>query len=106
MSAARPEGGWVEAVGDMTTKQSAALVESTGVTPHFRRLLRRYAATGGARGLWRGIQSVGTHLALCPLGFVGAPLRAREPGNGQEVYETPIVQVHGYFHNRSGFFFM
>jgi triacylglycerol esterase/lipase EstA (alpha/beta hydrolase family) len=58
------------------------------------------------RGLWHEVQGLGTHLALYPLGFVGAPLRPRELGNGKDIYETPIVQVHGYFHNRSGFFFM
>jgi len=94
-------------VGDMTTKQqSAAHAEPIGVMPHFRRLLRSYATSGGVRGLWHEVQSLGTHLALYPLGFVGAPLRPRELNNGHEVYETPIVQVHGYFHNRSGFFFM
>jgi pimeloyl-ACP methyl ester carboxylesterase len=89
-----------------TRQQSAARTETTGVTPHMRRLLGRYATAGGVRGLWTELRGLGTHLALYPLGFVGAPLRPRELGNGHEVYETPIVQVHGYFHNRSGFFFM
>lgn len=34
-------------------------------------------------------------------------MRAYENGNGDGTsYDTPVVQVHGYFHNRSGFFFM
>jgi pimeloyl-ACP methyl ester carboxylesterase len=91
----------------MTNRQQlTARIDATGVTPHFRRLLRRYASAGGVRGIWHEVQGLGTHLALYPLGFVGAPLRPRELGNGHDVYETPIVQVHGYFHNRSGFFFM
>jgi pimeloyl-ACP methyl ester carboxylesterase len=91
----------------MTNRQQlTARIDATGATPHFRRLLRRYASAGGVRGIWHEVQGLGTHLALYPLGFVGAPLRPRELGNGHDVYETPIVQVHGYFHNRSGFFFM
>jgi len=94
-------------VGEMTTTQSsAARAEPIGVMPHFRRLLRNYATAGGIRGLWHEIQGLGTHIALYPLGLVGTPLRPRELDNGHDVYNTPIVQVHGYFHNRSGFFFM
>lgn len=74
--------------------------------PHLRRLAWKIASTGGLRGVWREVRGIGTHLALYPLGLVGAPVRPRENGNSRAVFETPVVQVHGYFHNRSGFFFM
>lgn len=56
--------------------------------------------------MWREVRGLGTHLALYPLGLVGAPVRPRGNGLATEVFETPVVQIHGYFHNRSGFFFM
>jgi pimeloyl-ACP methyl ester carboxylesterase len=77
-----------------------------GVVPHLRRLARKVATTGGIRGVWRELRGLGTHLALYPLGLVGAPVKARENGAAGNVFETPVVQIHGYFHNRSGFFFM
>lgn len=95
-------------VGDhLTTRRSTAVpAVPTGVIPHFRRLFQHYASIGGLRGLWHEVQGLGTHVALYPLGLIGAPVRPRETSAGDDVYETPIVQVHGYFHNRSGFFFM
>lgn len=79
---------------------------TTGVMPHLRRLGRKVASAGGLRGIVTELRGIGTHLALYPLGLVETPVRPWENGNGSDVFETPVVQVHGYFHNRSGFFFM
>jgi triacylglycerol esterase/lipase EstA (alpha/beta hydrolase family) len=58
----------------------------------------------GARGLVGELRSLGTHILHYPLGIV--PLPVRENGrtaSSQKVHQTPVVLVHGYFHNRSGF---
>lgn len=50
---------------------------------------------------------MGTHILHYPLGIIPAPVRPN--GNGETadaVHETPVVLLHGYFHNRSGFDFM
>src|SRR5438309_196074 len=60
-------------VGDMTTKQqSAAHAEPIGVMPHFRRLLRSYATSGGVRARWY-IQGLGGERHVDHCVTIGTP---------------------------------
>jgi triacylglycerol lipase len=83
-----------------TEKKIAA--RSTGLLPHLRRLALNLATPDGARGLLREGSSLLTHVVRYPLGLVGAPVQPHDHG-AEMTYETPVVMVHGYFHNRSGF---
>jgi pimeloyl-ACP methyl ester carboxylesterase len=57
-------------------------------------------------GLLREVRGLATHIALYPLGLFDTPLRAHEEPSDGDTLDLPIVLVHGYFHNRSGFFLM
>lgn len=61
---------------------------------------------GNARGLLREVRGIATHLALYPLGLFEAPLRRNGEHADSDTFDLPVVLVHGYFHNRSGFFFL
>jgi hypothetical protein len=56
-----------------------------------------------AKGLLREAVGLGTHVCLYPLGMIGRPIRHSE---APACVGVPVILVHGYFHNRSGFFFM
>ena len=68
------------------------------------RLARSFASARGVRGLVGEARSLGTHILHYPLGLVPVPLRDNgTPSSRSKVHQTPVVLVHGYFHNRSGF---
>jgi hypothetical protein len=78
----------------------------TGVLPHLARLGREIATPRGVRGLVTEGRGIATHILRYPLGI--APTRIRPTDNGDDrpvdrIHATPVVLVHGYFHNRSGF---
>jgi pimeloyl-ACP methyl ester carboxylesterase len=68
------------------------------------RLVRQFATVRGARSLMLEVRGLGTHLLHYPLGVVPTTMRpnGHVSGNGS-VHSTPVVLLHGYFHNRSGF---
>ncbi len=79
----------------------------TGVLPHILRLVRSFASVRGIRGLIGEARSIGTHVLHYPLGVVPVPVRDNNLApSRKKVHQTPVVLVHGYFHNRSGFDFM
>ena len=58
-------------------------------------------------GLLRELKGLATHIALYPLGFLpGSMAPIVPPASASDAMQTPVVLVHGYFHNRSGFFFL
>lgn len=65
----------------------------------------RDALTMTAKGLLHEVQGIATHAALYPTGLLHAPLRPHVQASG-DTFDLPVVMVHGYFHNRSGFYFM
>lgn len=56
-------------------------------------------------GALRELRGLGQHVALYPFGFRNTPL-APNGHHSDEALDIPVVLVHGYFHNRSGFFVM
>jgi len=56
---------------------------------------------------YAGLAREAANLAWCatryPLGMVEAALRTGQP-RGDETHDTPVLLVHGYGHNRSGWF--
>jgi len=92
-------------VGDTKTNARVS-AGRTGVLPHLARLAREMATTRGVRGLVTEGRGLATHILRYPLGVT--PTRIRPNGNGDgppidRIHGTPVVLVHGYFHNRSGF---
>lgn len=79
--------------------------DRTGVGPHVRRIASKVLSPHTVRGALREMRGLGTHIALYPLGWRKTQLQAHT-GDGSGTHEIPVVLVHGYFHNRSGFFFM
>lgn len=80
-----------------------------GAVPHLKRMARKLTNLGNAKGFLREARGLATHLALYPLGFTSLPLGGEheEPAeSSSDTFELPVVLVHGYFHNRSGFFFL
>lgn len=77
----------------------------TGVVPHVTRVLGRTLSPHGARGAWREAFGLLTHLALYPLGMRAASI-GPVASDHSDTFDLPVVVVHGYFHNRSGFFFL
>lgn len=70
------------------------------------RLVRSLASARGVRGLLGEARSIGTHILHYPLGVIPVPVRDNGVPSTRKVHQTPVVLVHGYFHNRSGFDFM
>jgi triacylglycerol lipase len=71
------------------------------------RLARKVVTARGARGLIREARGIGTHIVHYPTGFRRATVRPNGLGTEEGMfYATPVVLLHGYFHNRSGFDFM
>jgi triacylglycerol lipase len=86
------------------TRDSAAPI---GVLPHLMRLARKVVSTRGALGLIREARGIGTHIVHYPTGLRRVPVRPNGLGTEDGMfYSTPVVLLHGYFHNRSGFDFM
>jgi pimeloyl-ACP methyl ester carboxylesterase len=86
--------------------QSRVTPGRTGVLPHLARLGREIATPRGVRGLVTEGRGIATHILRYPLGI--AQTRIRPTSNGDDrpvdrIHATPVVLVHGYFHNRSGF---
>lgn len=73
---------------------------------HLRRMASRAFSRRSAAGYLREVRCIATHLALFPLGFVNRPLEHAPGDDDRDTYDLPVILVHGYFHNRSGFFFM
>ena len=80
----------------------------TGVLPHLSRLARDLATSRGARGLLREARGIGTHILHYPTGVTRSRVRPYSNGDGKvdQIHDTPVALVHGYFHNRSGFDFL
>lgn len=86
----------------------------TGAVPHLKRMAGKLASLGSAKGFLREARGLVTHLALYPLGFTSLSLgdpdgfedREEETASNSDTFELPVVLLHGYFHNRSGFFFL
>ncbi len=81
----------------------------TGVLPHLTRLALELATSRGARGLIREARGIGTHILRYPTGVTRSRVRPSSNGEGKKVdqiHDTPVALVHGYFHNRSGFDFL
>lgn len=55
-----------------------------------------------ARTAVNELRGLAAHAAMYPLGLLGEPLR--QHADPRATRDVPVVQVHGYFHNRSGFF--
>lgn len=91
----------------MGESQAKSRSAQTGVLPHIVRLVRAYASVRGVRGLLGEARSITTHIARYPFGLIPVAVRDNThwPSN-RKVHQTPVVVVHGYFHNRSGFDFM
>jgi triacylglycerol lipase len=87
------------------TGTAAEAAEHTGPLHHVRRMARDLLSPRSAQGLAREAWGLATHLALYPAGLRRAPLQAH-PVPRTDALDVPIVMVHGYFHNRSGFFFL
>jgi triacylglycerol lipase len=77
----------------------------TGVLPHLTRLARELASPRGVRGLVSEARGLGTHILHYPMGVTSMKIRPASDDDGpvDRIHNTPIVLVHGYFHNRSGF---
>lgn len=101
----------------MASRFSAERVPSgesgTGAVPHLKRMAGKLTSLGSAKGFLREARGLATHLALYPLGFTSLSLGDRdvfedreEAASDSETFELPVVLVHGYFHNRSGFYFL
>ncbi len=79
----------------------------TGVLPHLARLGREIASPRGIRGLVTEGRGIATHILRYPLGLTSARIRPTNYGGDDgpvdRIHATPVVLVHGYFHNRSGF---
>jgi triacylglycerol lipase len=78
----------------------------TGVLPHLARLGLQLATPRGVRGIVTEGRGIATHILRYPLGVTNARIRPTETGDGapvDRIHATPVVLVHGYFHNRSGF---
>jgi triacylglycerol lipase len=96
-------------VGDDVTDSHArtpVTAGRTGVLPHLARLGRELASPRGIRSLVTEGRGLATHILRYPLGVTEARIR---PNGGADappvdrIHATPVVLVHGYFHNRSGF---
>lgn len=78
----------------------------TGFLPHLARLGFQLATPRGVRGLVTEGRGLATHILRYPLGVTNARIRPTDNGTGppvDRIHATPVVLVHGYFHNRSGF---
>jgi len=76
---------------------------------HRRGALRtaaRLASPNTILGLAREARGLATHLLLYPIGLSEPRVEPTEDPHDAAWYDTPVVLVHGYFHNRSGFFFL
>lgn len=94
-------------VGDTLATKTSMRSGPTGVLPHILRLGRALASARGIKGLIGEARSLGTHILHYPLGVVPVPVRDNGVTTGRrKTHETPVVLLHGYFHNRSGFDFM
>ncbi len=104
-------------VGEKDTNENARATPSgrvgavsagrTGVLPHLTRLARELASPRGVRGIVNEARGLGTHILHYPMGVTNTRIRPMATGSTDEIVDrihaTPIVLVHGYFHNRSGF---
>lgn len=59
-----------------------------------------------ALGVLREARGLATHIALYPLGLFETTVRGSGAQPDSDTFDLPVVLVHGYFHNRSGFYFM
>jgi pimeloyl-ACP methyl ester carboxylesterase len=76
-----------------------------GLIPNVPGMLRR-VLSGATRGAVNEAWGLAAAAALYPLGLMGSTLRASGEPRTERYLRTPVVEVHGWFHNRSGFFFM
>jgi triacylglycerol esterase/lipase EstA (alpha/beta hydrolase family) len=94
-------------VGETLATKTSSRSGPTGILPHVVRLVRSFASARGVKGLVGEARSLGTHIIRYPLGVVPVPVRDNgTSASRRRVHQTPVVLVHGYFHNRSGFDFM
>lgn len=78
----------------------------TGVVPHVKRMAGRVLSPGTLRGTVREVWGLGTHIARYPLGLREWPFQGDATPASSDTFDLPVLLVHGYFHNRSGFFVM
>src|SRR5688500_8219230 len=84
----------------------APAVRAVGTLPHLQRVVSRVLNLHTVRGGLREVRGLGTHILNYPRGWRAPALMHHQHAPDAAHLEVPVVLVHGYFHNRSGFFTM